>query len=99
MDVFPIPLWDRLLPQAEITLNLLRQSNATSNVSAYAHLYGPFHYNKIPLAPMGSKSKSTRRQTIEARELSIWWMVGTFTHHQSIIEHTSATSKTQDHNG
>ena len=50
---FPPSLWDRLLPQAEITINLLRQSNATPNVSSYSHLSGPFDYNKIPLAPMG----------------------------------------------
>jgi hypothetical protein len=50
---FPPSLWDRLLPQTEITLNLLRQSNATPTVSAYAHLSGPFDYNKMPLAPMG----------------------------------------------
>jgi len=50
---FPPSLWDRLLPQAEITVNLLQQSNATPNVLAYAHLSGPFDYNKMPLAPMG----------------------------------------------
>ena len=50
---FPPSLWDRLLPQAEVTVNLLRQSNATPNVSAYAHLSGPCDYNKMPLAPMG----------------------------------------------
>jgi len=37
-DDFPPSLWDRLLPQTEITINLIRQSNATPNVSAYAHL-------------------------------------------------------------
>ncbi|KAL7502105.1 hypothetical protein ACHAXN_000864, partial [Cyclotella atomus] len=52
-ESFPKYLWDRLLPQTEITLNLLRQSNATPTVSAYAHLSGPFDYNKMPLAPMG----------------------------------------------
>ena len=35
-------LWDRLIPQTEITLNLLCQYNATPNISAYAHLCGPF---------------------------------------------------------
>ena len=44
---FPAYLWDRLLPQTGITLNLLRQSNTTPNVSAYAHLSGPFDYNKM----------------------------------------------------
>ena len=64
---FPENLWDRLLPQAEITLNLLRQSNSTPNVSAYAHLSGPFDYNKMPLAPMGCAAqiheKSDKRGT------------------------------------
>ena len=46
-------LWDRLLLQAELTLNLLRQSNTTPTISAYAHLYGPFDYNRMPLAPLG----------------------------------------------
>jgi len=50
---FPPALWDRLLPQTGITVNLLRQSNATPTVSAYAHLCGPFDYNKMPLTPMG----------------------------------------------
>ena len=52
-QAFLSSLWDRLLPQAEITINLLRQSNATPNVLAYAHLSGPFDYNKTPLAMMG----------------------------------------------
>jgi hypothetical protein len=52
-DDFPLCLWDKLLPQAEITINLLRQSNATPTISAYAHFNGPFDYNKMPSAPMG----------------------------------------------
>ncbi len=44
-------------PQTEITINLIRQSNATPNVSGYAHLSGPFDYNKMPLAPMGCKAQ------------------------------------------
>ena len=46
-------LWERLLPQDKITINLLRQSNATPNVLAYAHLSGPSNYNKMPMPPMG----------------------------------------------
>jgi len=52
-ESLPLHLWDRLLPQTEITLNMPRQSNATPTVSAYAHLSGPFDCNKMPLAPMG----------------------------------------------
>ena len=56
-DDFPLRLWDKLLPQAEITLDLLGQSNATPTVSTYAHLNGPFNYNKMPLAPMGCNAQ------------------------------------------
>ena len=52
-DNFPMQLWDQLLAQTEITLNLLQQSNATPTVSAYTHFSRPFDYNKMPLAPMG----------------------------------------------
>eukprot|EP00804_Cyclotella_cryptica_P030764 CCRYP_009164-RA/>CCRYP_009164-RA protein AED:0.15 eAED:0.16 QI:0/0/0/1/1/1/4/0/1045 len=63
-DDFPMKLWDKLLPQAEITINLLRQSNATPTVSAYAHLNGPFDYNKMPLAPMGCSVQSTNSERL-----------------------------------
>merc|ERR1712155_310154 len=56
-DDFPMQLWDCLLPQAEITINLLRQSNATPTVSTYAHMNSPFDYNKMPLVPMGCRVK------------------------------------------
>jgi hypothetical protein len=34
-DSFPMKLWDKLLPQIALTLNLLRQSNFAPTVSAY----------------------------------------------------------------
>jgi hypothetical protein len=36
---FPMHLWDRLLPQAEITLNLLRTSRLHPQLSAAAHYH------------------------------------------------------------
>ena len=77
-DDFPPSLWDKLLPQTEITLNLLRQSNATPTVSAYAHLSGPFDYNKMPLAPMGCKAqiheKSDKRGTWSYHTIDGWYV-------------------------
>ena len=61
-QMFSPSLWDRLLPQAEIKINLLRQSNATPKVLAYAHLSGPFDYNKIPLVPMGMSVRVHKKQ-------------------------------------
>jgi hypothetical protein len=69
-ESFPPSLWDRLLPQTEITLNLLRQSNSTPTVSAYEHLCGPFDYNKMHLAPMGCEVQIHKKRTNEAHGLS-----------------------------
>ena len=62
---YPIREWDRLLPQSELTLNLLRKSRTHPHLSAYALLYGTFDFNRTPLAPPGTKviihDKSTKR--------------------------------------
>jgi len=50
---FPMQLWCLLLPQMEMTLNMLRASNTTPKISAYEHLNGTHDYNKHPLAPLG----------------------------------------------
>ena len=52
---FPLNIWDKLIPQAVITLNLLRSSRINPQLSAYAQLYGAFDYNRTPLAPPGIK--------------------------------------------
>jgi hypothetical protein len=44
-------LWDRLLPQAEMSLNLLRTSRLHPQLSAAAHLHGLVAYNKTVFAP------------------------------------------------
>jgi hypothetical protein len=44
-------LWARLLPQAEITLNLLRTSHLHPQLSAAAHYHGLVDYNKTAFAP------------------------------------------------
>jgi len=50
---FPMQLWDRLIPQAVLTLNLLRQSHTNPSISAYEHVNEKFDYNAMPLGPMG----------------------------------------------
>ena len=77
-DDFPLTLWDHLLPQTEITLNLLRQSNATPKVSVHAHFIGPFDYNKMPLAPMGCaaqiREKTDKRGTWQYHSVDGWYL-------------------------
>ena len=49
----PLHLWDRLLPQAVLTLNLLRGSRLNPRLSAWAQLHGTFDFNRTPIAPPG----------------------------------------------
>jgi hypothetical protein len=46
-------LWDKLIEQCELTLNLLRRSHINPKLSAYAQLHGQFDFNATPLAPPG----------------------------------------------
>jgi hypothetical protein len=48
---FPLHLWDRLIPHALLSLNLLRGSRINPTLSAHAQLHGAFDYNRTPLAP------------------------------------------------
>jgi hypothetical protein len=52
---FPMHLWCQLIPQATITLNLLRASRLNPRLSANEQLNGTFDFNKTPLAPPGTK--------------------------------------------
>ena len=76
VDNFPKDLWDRLLPQADVTINLLRQSYAAPTVSAYAHMSGPFDYNKMPLSPLGCQvqvqQKTDKKGTWAFHSLDGW---------------------------
>jgi hypothetical protein len=52
---FPAQLWDRLLPEAEIKLNLLGESRLHPQLSAAAHYHGLFNYNKTAFGPQVAK--------------------------------------------
>ena len=52
-DAFPNFLWDCLLPQTELTLNLLRQSNIAPSISAWEHYNGHFNSDATPHGPHG----------------------------------------------
>ena len=52
---FPLTEWDRLIPQANITLNLLRTARTNPSLSAYAYIQGNFNFSATPLAPPGTK--------------------------------------------
>jgi hypothetical protein len=51
---FPMHLWDRILTQAVITLNMLRTSRINPKLSAAIHIFGQHDYNRAPMAPPGT---------------------------------------------
>ena len=52
---FPIQIWDCLLDQAQITLNLLYASHINPRLSAHTQLHGALDFNQTPLGPLGTK--------------------------------------------
>jgi hypothetical protein len=55
-STFLLQLWDRLTPQVQSTLNMLRASRIDPTKSVYEILYGPYDWNRYPLAPLGCKA-------------------------------------------
>jgi hypothetical protein len=51
---FPRNCWDLLLPQAELTLNLL-QPSPQPTMSAWHHLFGPYNFDATPMGPAGCR--------------------------------------------
>jgi hypothetical protein len=70
-------LWDRILPQAVITLNVLRTSLINPKLSAATHIFGHHDYNRAPMAPPGTRIIShetpARRQTLAPHGQDGWY--------------------------
>jgi hypothetical protein len=53
---FSIQLWDKLAPQVQDCINLLRRLPISPDKSAYETLEGPYDSNHYPLAPLGTRA-------------------------------------------
>jgi hypothetical protein len=53
---FPLQLCDKLMPQVINTLNMMKASLINPSKLAYEVLYGPYDWNRYPLAPLGCKA-------------------------------------------
>jgi hypothetical protein len=94
-DTFPMRLWDRLLPQTILTLNLLRQSNAVPTVSAWQYVKGNFDYNKTPLAPMGCAvqlhQSNDIRTTWAMKSIDGWYLQSSLEHYRCHVIYVKQT--------
>jgi hypothetical protein len=74
---FPLILWDHILPQALITLNLLQTSRINPRLSAHAQVHGLFDYNRTPLALPGTRvlihEKPDLRNTWSPHAVDGWY--------------------------
>jgi hypothetical protein len=76
---FPMHLWDRLLPQEVITLNMLRTSRINPNLSAATQIYGQNDFNRAPMAPPGTRiiaHETPKRRRTWAPHGQDGWYIG-----------------------
>jgi hypothetical protein len=92
---FHIHFWDRFIPQAVITLNLLRQSRINPKVSAHAQLNIMFDYNKTPLAPPVTEviihKKTDHRGSWSPHGINGWYVGPAIEHYRAHRVYCSTT--------
>jgi hypothetical protein len=83
---FPMYLWDKTIPQRELTLNLLRGSRINPKLSAWEQIHGRYDFNAHPIAPPGIKvlahAKPTQRKTWETHAFEAWYVGPAMDHYR-----------------
>ncbi|KAL7503761.1 hypothetical protein ACHAXN_001695, partial [Cyclotella atomus] len=84
---FPTQLWDKLLPQAQDSLNMLRTSRIDPTKSAYEILEGPHDFNRHPWAPPGCRAvvhePASTRTSWGPRGTDAWYIGPAHNHYRS----------------
>jgi hypothetical protein len=88
-------LWDRLLPQAVITLNMLRTSRINPKLSSATHIFGQYDFNRAPMAPPGTRviahETPDRRSTWAPHDLDGWYIGPALEHYRCYTVHITKT--------
>ena len=86
---FPQFMWDNLLVQTELTLNLLHQATLNPSMSEWEYFNGAFYYTSTPLVPIGCKiiihTTSNKRKSWDQRRHE-GFSVGPALHHYRCIQ-------------
>jgi hypothetical protein len=89
-------LWYRLLPQAVITLNMLRTSRINPKLSASTHIDGQYDFNRAPMAPPGTKiiahETPIRRRTWEPNGQDGWYTGPALEHYRCYMVYITKTT-------
>jgi hypothetical protein len=96
---FPMHLWDRILPQATTTLNLLRASRLNPRLSAHEQLNGTFDFNRTPLAPLGTRvvlhEKPAQRRSWDPHGQDGWYIGHAPEHYRCYQVYVTKTAGTR----
>jgi hypothetical protein len=88
-------LWDRLLPQAVITLNMLRTSRINPKLSAATHIFGQYDFNRAPMAPPGTRiiahETPSRRRTWAPHGQDGWYIGPALEHYRCYTVYITKT--------
>jgi hypothetical protein len=90
---FPLKFWDKLLPQATITLNILRKSGIDPRMSAYAQLNGHYDFNRTPWRHLAPESLHMKNQTNRPLGTLMALMATTWAQHWITTDVTKSTSQ------
>jgi hypothetical protein len=89
-------LWDRILPQAVITLNMLRTSRINPKLSAATHIFGQYYFNRALLAPPGTRIIAYETPGQSKLGLHMVKMAGTLDQHWNITDAIQFTLRELD---
>jgi hypothetical protein len=94
---FPMHLWDRILPQAVITLNMLGTSRINPKLSAAIHIFGQYDFNRAPMAHPREQGLLLMKHLEEGKlGLHMGNMAGTLDQHWNITDATRFTLQKPD---
>jgi hypothetical protein len=92
---FPMHLWDRLLPQAVITLNMLITPRINPKLSAATHIFGQYDFNRARMAPPGTRivahETPNRRSTWAPHGLDGWCLGPALEHYRCYTGYINKT--------
>jgi hypothetical protein len=88
-------MWDRLLPQPVITLNMLRTSRINPKLSASIHIDGQYDFNRAPIAPPGTiiiaHETPSRRRTWAPHGQDGWYIGLALEHYRCYTAYINKT--------
>ena len=96
---FPLDAWDKLVPQAELTVNLLRGSAFTPNTSAWQAVRGAYDFDHTPIAPPGMRilcfEPPDKRTTWAPHGVKGYYVGPALQHHRCFTVYIPTTASTR----